>query len=320
MAQQYAAFRLLQHILGDTYTSHFSSGAQKTTDEDINPASQRTLLDAVSARCELQETGEESQLLVALQRAINELEEWHEALSGMDQLARFSRAVAVAASDVFVWPSVAEALSAAAAVGSRELLHGVCYVPSQFTGDVGIEMCVCAHRGSGDNAQMPVNIWGSSTAIDAAEGMSSHDAHALASNIAAALNARLCSPPTWQARGLNGAIQDAIDVHAAAEPLQNVVGESDVHQPAAVRVRVTLSGLQVGAAASFESSVADTFAVCLDVVTSAIADLLRCVPHIQICHSSRSNQHGQVFLRIYRLLYLLLLSPKLTCMLQGGPS
>lgn len=286
VAQQYAAFSLLQHIFGDAYTSHFTSSTQQAIDDDKDPASKRTLLQAVSARCEFQRWGEESQLLIALQRAVHELQEWQEALSAMDHLAQFSRAVAFIANDMFLGPNVAEALSAVAAVGSTELLEGACHNPLQLSGDIGIEMCVCTHQQAGSSVLAAYDLWGSSAAIDAADGMAASDAHDLASDIAVALTARLCSAVTWHSRGLDAAVQEAIEVQAAAEPI-NVTSGTPGHQPpAAVRVRVALLGHQVKAALSTRQEcgcLADAIAVCMDVVTSSIADLVRYVLQSSSC-------------------------------------
>eukprot|EP00892_Ulva_mutabilis_P008350 jgi/Ulvmu1/5888/UM026_0009.1 len=291
VAQQYAAFSLLQHMCGDTYTCHVPFGAEQAKDEITEPAVPRTLFEAVSARCELQEHGEETQLLIALQRAVHELEEWQEALSAMDQLARFSRAAAVAANDVFVEASMAEAVAAAAAVGSRELLQGECYIPTELTGDVGLEMCVCAQRSASGGAQAPRDVWGSSTAVDPAAGMPRSDAHALASKISQVLNARVNSATSWQARGVGSALPDAVEIQCVVDPLHSALEAEDEELLAAVRIRVAISGVHIMAAISAghgSDCLSSTVACCMDIVTTSVADLLQYVS----CHEPRPAVTG----------------------------
>lgn len=274
-------------MFGDSYASQVPLPAQQPTDEDIDTISQRNLLDAVVARCELLEQQEESQLLIALQRAIHELQEWHDILSAMDQLARFSRAVTVAANGFVLGASIAEVLSAVAGVGSRQLLSGNCYVPRMFSGDMGIEMCVCTCSAVHDGAQPVRNVWGSSAELDAPVGMPEPDATDLASAIVTALTMRLHSSATWHARGLPKEVVDSVDVQAIAEAIEVALGDRHRQPQAAVRFRVALSGARVRAAVSVTDqpqAVSDAVGVCLDVLATAITDLLRCVPALNDHH------------------------------------
>lgn len=278
VAYLYAAYTLLQHMFGDTYASQRTSKIEQETDEDMDAPSQRTLLDAVAARCEFLEHHEETQLLIALQRAIHELQEWQQALCAMDQLARFSRAVIVAANSVLMGPSVAEALSAVAAVGSREVLGASCYVPPHLFGEIGVELCVCACNASHDGPQAMRDMWGSSAAVDAPAGMLKPDATALASEIADALNGKLLSNATWQNRGLREGVRDSIDVQVIVEPIAAEIDQSDKPRPTAVRLRVALSGAQFQASMGITEKpedFSDAVAVCLDVIATSIIDLLR---------------------------------------------
>lgn len=278
VAYLYAAYTLLQHMHGDAYASQRTSKIEQATNEDMDVPSQRTLLDAVAAHCDFLEHHEETQLLIALQRAIHELQEWHEALRAMDQLACFSRAVVVAANSVLMGPSVAEALSAVAAVGSRGVLGASCYVPQRLVGEIGVELCVCARNASPHGAQALRDMWGSSAAVDAPVGMPQSHATALASEISDALTGKLLSNATWHNRGLWDGVRDAIDVQVILEPVAVDTDQHDKQSPTAVRFRVALSGAKLQASMGITENsedFSDAVSVCLDVIATSIIDLLQ---------------------------------------------
>ena len=96
-AQQYAAYALLQDLDSAAYSCHLPSalptGASMEGGAEVAEDLARSLFDVIGARCRLPQSEEEEELLVAVQRAMTELTEWHDALSLKDMMATCGRAV-----------------------------------------------------------------------------------------------------------------------------------------------------------------------------------------------------------------------------------
>lgn len=306
-AQQYAAYSLLQHLDSTVYSSNLPGAVAAPTEvammavvDGVDEAPERSLFEVIASRCHLPQHDQEEELLVAVQRAMTELTEWHDALSLKDMMATCGRAVATNAVSYLQPVMLSEALVSATAVPHSSITGGSCRLSAEgVTGDslrsIGIELLVCERPvaeqgrpqgGTSDSPSTPVrgassndwNLWGGSSCLGAAPCIDWQKATVLAERVAHALSSRLQAGTCWEMAGLPRDCQKAVSVHVDAAALdggstpQNESGAAmDTSSAVCVQLDVDAQAVAREQPQQWQECVH----ACLDVVISACMDLIR---------------------------------------------
>lgn len=255
--------------------------------------SARLLFDVIGSRCRLPQSEEEEELLVAVQRAMTELTEWHDALSLKDMMATCGRAVTTNATSYLQPVMLSEALVSAAAVPHGSVTGGSCRLSSEgLTADrlrnIGIELVMCERpvgtaagstEGAGDvdgaqgGPSQGWDLWGGSSCLAAAQGMEWQQATTLAHRVERAMASRLQTGTCWEAAGLPRDTRKAVAVHVEATSLKPA-DESAADAAGAVRVQMDVDARMVACEKPEEWQ--ERLDACLDTVVTACMDLIRC--------------------------------------------